>query len=88
MKDNWIKIKVSFENFLSKYKELKPSQNISSLNVNKENSDFKDLKKRFEEEKRRIRQVQSEFRQGKNNEGPTGQVLNEIITTIQKEILE
>ena len=32
-KDRWLKIKVAFCNFLSKYKELKPSQNISGLSV-------------------------------------------------------
>lgn len=64
LKDHWIKFKDVFMNFLGRYKELKPSQNISSLNVEAETNTIKEFSARFNEEKRRVRQVQSEFRNG------------------------
>ena len=67
---------------------MKQSQNISSMNVEQETAVIKELRAKFDEEKRRVRQVQSEFRNGRVNDPPSGQTISDLLKLVQKEILE
>ena len=85
--DKWHKHNTNFENFIARYKELKPSQNISQLNVLKEKQELERYIIWFQKKKDEIRRLCRDYREMRRSEPASTADLIDGLNTIQKNIV-
>jgi hypothetical protein len=84
----WNRLKGSFEKFIKDFREIKPPQIVCNQKLDDDTENINRLDAEFQYERNRIRQAQREYRDGKVNEGPGTNNLDQMLKRVVEEILK